>query len=68
MVRAIRRRDIARDIGNRTHAMHIDRKWIGCVGIALHQNADWALVPYRLLCGCYRARATDCNRQHNARE
>jgi hypothetical protein len=68
MVRAIRRRDVARDIGNRTHAMHIDRKWIGRFGIALHQDTDRPLVPHRLLCGCYRARATDCDRQHDAWE
>ena len=66
MVRAVRRRDVARDIGDRTHAMHVDRKGIGRFGIPLHQDADRPLFPHRLLRGRDRARTPDRDRKHHA--
>ena len=49
MVRAVRRGDVARDVGDRAHAMHVDRRGVGDIGGTLHEDADLALVAHRLL-------------------
>ena len=49
MVGPVRRGDVANDIGDRSHPMQVDRKGIGDIGVALHDNADRSLFPYRSL-------------------
>jgi len=49
MMAPIRRGDIAHDVGDRAHAVHIDRGRIGDVGGPLHQDADLALIADCLL-------------------
>ena len=66
MMAAVRRGDIAHDIGDRAHAVHVDRCGIVRVGVALHQNADLPLVAQRLLSGGDRPRAANRDRQHLA--
>ena len=56
MVRAVGRGDVADDVGDRAHAMHVDRGRLGELGIALHEDADLALVAHRLLRGRDRLR------------
>ena len=59
MMRAVRRRDVAHDIGDRAHPMHVDRGRLGDLRVALHQNADLALLAHRLLRGRDRTRPAD---------
>ena len=66
MMRAVRRGDVAGDVGDRPHAVHVDRQRIGGLGVALHQDADRPLIPHRLLRGSKRARTADRDRQHDA--
>ena len=66
MMRAVRRGDVAHDVGDRAHAVHVDRGGIGDVGRALHQNADLTLVAHRLLRGGDRLRPAERERQHQA--
>jgi hypothetical protein len=48
--------------------MHVERRWIGEGRIALHENADLALLAHRLL-GCRNgARPADRDRQDKPRE
>ena len=68
MVSAVRRGDVAHDVGDRAHAVHIDRGGIGNIGGTLHQDADLALLADCLLGGGDGARTTDGDRQHQARE
>ena len=68
MVRAVGRGDVADDVGDRAHAMHVDRGRVGELGIALHEDADLALVAHRLLRGGDRLRASERDRQHQAGE
>ncbi len=68
MVRAVRRGDVTRDIGDRPHPMHVDRIGIGRLGVALHEDADRPLFAHRLLGRHHRARASDRDRQHHPRE
>jgi hypothetical protein len=68
MVRAVGRGDVADDVGDRAHAMHVDRGRVGELGIALHEDADLALVAHRLLRGGDRFRASERDRQHQAGE
>jgi hypothetical protein len=64
MMRAVRRGDVAHDIGQRAHAMHVDRARLGNFSGALQKDADLALVAHRLLrCGD-RLRPTERDRQH----
>jgi hypothetical protein len=46
MMRAVRRGDVAHDMGKRAHAMHVDRARIRHFRVPLHENADLALVAY----------------------
>ena len=62
MVAAIRRSDIAHDIGHGADAVHVGRIGIGDLGVALHEDADLTLFPHCLLCGSDRARPTDRDR------
>jgi hypothetical protein len=64
MMAAVRRREIAHDIRDRAHAMHVDRRGIVGFRIALHQDADLPLIAQRLLRGGDRARTADRDRQH----
>ena len=66
MVGAVGRRDVAHDVGDRAHPVHVDRQGIGGLGVALHQDADRALLAHRLLRRRNRARAADRDRQHHA--
>ena len=68
MIGAVRRREVAHDIGDGAHAMHVDRRRIGDFGIALHENPDLALVAHRLLRGGHRFRPAERDRQHKAGE
>ena len=66
MMPAVRRGDVARDIGDGAHAVHVDRQRIGHFRVALHQHADGPLIAHRLLRGEDRARTAERNRQHDA--
>ena len=66
VMRAVRRGDVAHDVGDRAHAVHVDRGRVGDVGRALQQNADLTLVAHRLLRGGDRLRPADRDRQHQA--
>ncbi len=66
MMRAVRPGDIAHDIGQRAHAVHVDRGRLGDLGVALQQYADLALVAHRLLGGGNRLRPAQRDRQHQA--
>ena len=59
VVRAVRRGDVAHDVGDRADAVQVDRRRIGDLGVALHQDADLALLAHRLLGGGDRARPAD---------
>lgn len=50
MVCPIRRGHVASKIGNRPDPMHIGWSRIGHLRVALHENADLALLPDVLLC------------------
>ncbi len=62
VIGAVRRRDVARDIRDRSHAVHVDRRRIVGLWVALHQDADFALLAHGLLGRRDRARATDRDR------
>ncbi len=64
MVRAVRRSDVAHDVGERAHAMHVDGRGICNLGIALQQDADLPLIAHRLLGGGNRLRPAERDRQH----
>ena len=66
MVGAVGRGDVAHDVGDRAHPVHVDRQGIGGLGVALHQDADRALLAHRLLRRRDRARTADRDRQHDA--
>ena len=66
MVRAVRRRDVAHDIGERAHAVHVERGRLGHLGVALQKNADLPLIAHRLLRGRDRFRPAERDRQHEA--
>ena len=59
MMRAVRRGDVAHDIGDRADAVQVDRRRVGDLGVALHQDADLALLAHRLLRRGDRARPAD---------
>ena len=59
VVRAVRRGDVAHDVGDGADAMHVDRRRIGDLGVALHQDADRLLLAHRLLRGRDRLGAPD---------
>ena len=64
MVRAVRRGDVANDIGDRPHSMQVDRKGIGDLGAALHHDADRLLLSHRPLRRKHGPRAPEGDRQH----
>ncbi len=64
VVRTVRRGDVASDIGDCAHAMHVDRRRIGDFGVALHKDADLALLAHGLLRGGDRLRPAEHDRQH----
>ncbi len=66
MMRSIRRRDVADDIGDRPHAMQIDWQGIVDLGVALHHDADRLLLPDRSLRGLDRAGAAERDWQHHS--
>src|SRR6202030_3355812 len=68
MVRAVGPGYVADDIGDGAQPMHIDRRRVGDVRAALHQNTDLALIAQSSLGGSNRARAADCNRHHVPRK
>ena len=68
VVRTVRRGDVTDDVGERAHAMHVDRGRIGDLGITLQQDADLALIAHRLLRGGDRLRPAERDRQHQAGE
>ena len=68
MVGAVGRGDVAHDIGDRAHAMHVDLGRIVHVGGALQQDADLALVAHGLLGGRDRFRTPQSDRQHQSRK
>ena len=56
MMGAVGRGDVAHDIGDRADAVHVDRASDRRrLGVALHQDADLALLAHRLLGGRDRA-------------
>src|SRR5688572_398234 len=65
-MRAIGGRDVADQIRNRAHAMHVDWGRIVGAGIALQENAELPLVANRLLSGGDRPRASNRDRQYMA--
>ncbi len=66
MMTAVGRRDVAHDIGQRAHAVHVDRSRIFDLGGALQKNADLALVANGLLRRRDRFRTANRDRQHQA--
>jgi hypothetical protein len=68
LVGPIRRGDVAREIGNGTDPMHIGWPRIGHLRVALHENADLALLPDGLLCGGDRARPANGDGQDQPRK
>ncbi len=66
MVGAVGRGEVAGDVGDRPHPMHVDRKRLVRLRIALHQDADRPLLAHRLLRRGQRTRAADGDRQHDA--
>ena len=63
---AVRRGDVAHDICDRAHSVHIERRGVIRLRIPLHQDADLPLVAQGLLGGGDRARAADRDRHHMA--
>ena len=59
-------RHIAGDIGDCSDAVEIERRGIGDLRLALHDDADLALGLHRLLSGGKRLRAADRDREHGA--
>jgi hypothetical protein len=49
VVRAIRRGNVAHDIGYGPHAVHVDGRGVVHIGAALHEHADLTLVAHGLL-------------------
>ena len=66
MIGAVRRGDVANDIGDRPHSMQIDWKGIGDFGAALHHNADRLLFPHRSLRRQHRTGTAKGDRQHRS--
>ena len=64
VMRAIRRRHIAHEIGQGADAVQVERLRLRELRIALHEDADLALLANRLLGGADRARAADRDREH----
>ena len=62
MVRAVGRRHVPHDVGDRADPVQIVRPRVGGLRIALHHNADGALLPHRLLDGGDRLRPADAER------
>ena len=68
MMRAVGSCYVSNDIGNRAHAVHVNRRWIRHIGVALHEQADLKLIAHHLLGGGDRPLAADRNRDHMSRE
>ena len=68
VMRTIGRRDVAHDVGDRTHAVHVDRARIGNFAVALQKDSDLTLFPHRLLRGTDRLRPAERNGQHLPRK
>jgi len=68
MMRAIRPGDVAHDIGERAHAMHVDRRRLRHLSVPLQQDADLALIAHCLLRGRDRFRPAERDRQHETRK
>ena len=68
MVRSFRRGDVAQDIGDRAHAVHVDRDGVCGLGISLHEHADRLLFPHRALRRLDRAGPAERDRQRHARK
>ena len=68
MVRAVLRGDVAHQIGDAADPVHVGRAWLLDLLAALHEDAELALLPQRLLRGSHRAGASDRDRQHQAGE
>jgi hypothetical protein len=66
MMAAVGRGHVAHDIGDGAHPMHVDRRRLGDIGGALHQDADLALVAHRLLRRRDRPLPAHADRQHQA--
>ena len=58
--------DVAHDVGHRAHAVHVDCRRIGNVGIALLEDADRTLLAHGLLGRGDRLRTADRDRHHHA--
>ena len=63
---AVRRGDVAHDVGDRAHAMHVDRRRIGDLRVALHENADLTLIAHGLLGRGDRLLPAKRHREHHA--
>ena len=68
MMGAVRRRDVAQNIGDNAHAVQIYRRGIVFLGIALHEKPDRASLPDRLLRGGDRGGPADGDGHDDARE
>jgi hypothetical protein len=68
VVTAVGRGDVTHDVGERAHAVHVDRGRILDLGGTLQQNADLALIAHGLLRGRNRFRTAERNRQHQPGE
>src|SRR5258707_3196518 len=68
MMSAVRRRDVARHVGDRAHAVQIEGEGVLRGRIALHQDADRPLFADRLLRGSDRTRPADRHRHDDAWE
>src|SRR5262249_51897223 len=66
MVSAVRRGDVARNVGDRAHAVHIEGAGFLGSRVTLHQDADRPLLADRLLRGRDRTRPTDRYRHDDA--
>jgi hypothetical protein len=64
MMRAIGRGYVSNDVGDGAHSVHVDRRRVRDIGIALHEQADLKLTAHRLLGGGDRPLAADSNRGH----
>ncbi len=68
VMRAVRRRDEADDVGDRAEAVHVGWNRVGRLGVALHDDADRLLLAHGALRGQDRARAPERDRQGDAGE
>jgi hypothetical protein len=68
VVSAVRRGQIARDIRDGSHAVHVGGGRLQSLAIALHENSDLAFLAHRLLDRSDRHRPPDGDREKDPRK